>query len=71
MSLTDGVVYRMRGDVSQPADDLAAQGARLREKFDALTVPVLGKTVSTELGEMVEGIEHLKDVRAMMALTRA
>ena len=71
VSLTDGVVYRMRGDVSQPADDLAAQGARLREKFDALTVPVLGKTVSAELAEMVEGIEHLKDVRAMMALTRA
>jgi 2-methylcitrate dehydratase PrpD len=71
VSLASGVVYRVRGDVSKPADDLAEQGRRLREKFDTLTVPVLGTVLSAELADLVEGIEELEDVRALMALTRS
>ena len=70
VSLTSGVVYRVRGDVSTPAEDLAEQGRRLREKFDTLAEPVLGTVLSAELADMVDGIEELKDVRALMALTR-
>lgn len=71
VSLGSGVVYRVRGDVSQPADDLAEQGRRLREKFDTLAEPVLGRELATELADMVEHIHELKDVRGLMALARS
>jgi len=71
VSMRNGVVYRLRGDVSRAAEDLAEQGRRLREKFDALATPVLGTALAGELAGMVEQIESLADVRALMALTRA
>jgi len=69
--MRNGVVYRLRGDVSRAAEDLAEQGRRLREKFDALATPVLGTALAGELAAMVEQLESLADVRALMALTRA
>lgn len=71
VSTSAGVVYRMRGDVSRPAEDLLEQGRRLREKFDALVTPVLGLSATAELADMLERIDDLKDIRALMALTRA
>jgi len=71
VSLDNGVVYRVRGDVSRPADDLAEQGRRLREKFDALVTPALGASRASELADMAERFDELADVRALMALTRA
>jgi 2-methylcitrate dehydratase PrpD len=70
VSLENGVVYRVRGDVSRPAEDLAEQGRRLREKFDALAGPVLGASRAAEVADMVHDMEQLTDVRALMALTR-
>ncbi len=70
VSLDDGVVYRVRGDVSQPAADLALQGHRLAEKFDTLAIPRIGREGAGELRAMVEDLHELKDIRAMMALTR-
>ena len=70
VSLANGVVYRVRGDVGTPDSDLARQGQRLREKFDALVTPVLGSSITAELAEMVDGIDSLDDVRGMMALSR-
>jgi 2-methylcitrate dehydratase PrpD len=71
VSLSNGVVYRVRGDVSQAAEDVAEQGRRLREKFDALAMPVLGVSATSELADMVQRIDELRDVRAMMALARS
>ena len=71
VSLDDGVVYRLRGDVSKPWQDLDAQGNRLREKFDSLVLPVLGEINARELAEMLESLHDQGDVRALMALTRA
>ncbi len=71
VSLASGVVYRVRGDVSRPAEDLQEQGRRLREKFDALATPAIGASLAAELADMVQRIEELKDVRALMALTRS
>jgi hypothetical protein len=71
VSTGGGVVYRMRGDVSRPAEDLVQQGRRLREKFDALVTPVLGVTATAELADMLERIDELADVRALMALARS
>ena len=71
VSTSGGVVYRMRGDVSRPAEDLEQQSRRLREKFDALVTPVLGVTATAELADMLERIDELEDVRALMALARS
>jgi 2-methylcitrate dehydratase PrpD len=71
VSTGGGVVYRMRGDVSRPAEDLVQQSRRLREKFDALVTPVLGVTATAELADMLERIDELADVRALMALARS
>lgn len=70
VSLRDGVVYRMHGDVSEPARDLVAQGQRLREKYDALVTPVLGTSLAGELADLIAHIDELADIRSMMALTR-
>ena len=71
VSLDNGVIYRVRGDVSRPADDLAEQGRRLREKFDALVTPVLGASIASEIADMAGRLDELNDVSALMALTRA
>ena len=71
VSLDDGVVYRLRGDVSEPLSDLDEQGRRLREKFSSLVEPAIGITAATELAQMLETLQEQHDVRALMALTRA
>lgn len=70
VSMNNGVVYRMRGDVSQPAQNLDEQGRRLRDKFDALVVPVIGAQRGAELADMLLHIDELADIRSLMALTR-
>jgi 2-methylcitrate dehydratase PrpD len=71
VSLDDGVVYRVRGDVSEPAADLALQQRRLADKFDTLVAPVLGATTAPELRGLIERLHEQRDVRAIMALTRS
>src|SRR5205807_4014512 len=46
-------------DTGTPAADLAAQRGRLRAKFDALAVPVLGERGAAELGEAALSVDRL------------
>lgn len=51
-------------NVSRPEVDLEVQGAKLRQKFDALATPVLGAPAASGLGDM------LQDLAAVDALSR-
>ena len=42
--------------------DIAAQGQRLAEKFDALAAPVVGAARARELRETVAGLDALADI---------
>lgn len=70
VSLDDAVVYRVRGDVSQPDEDRARQDQRLTEKFNTLVTPLLGTTDTPELLAALRSLHEQHDVRALMALTR-
>ena len=70
VSLDDGVVYRVRGDVSTPDSDRERQGRRLVQKFDTLVTPLLGAADAPELRGMLEDLHQQHDIRALMALTR-
>lgn len=59
--LTDGGVLRASHDAGIPSADIAAQGERLGEKFDALTEPVLGAARARELRRAIEGFDALAD----------
>lgn len=54
-----------KGDPDDPLTD-----AELREKFDDLTVPVLGEAGSAELGGALWGLPELADVRELAGLGR-
>jgi len=66
--LTDGRTITARHDSGLPADDAAAQGKRLEEKFHALVEPVLGSNRSSALVSDVLRFEELADVRGLMGL---
>jgi 2-methylcitrate dehydratase PrpD len=57
-------------DVSHPSSDLAAQGAKLRSKFDALATPVVGDDAASALGDNLTTLAMHPDVRELLALTR-
>ncbi|MEO1062272.1 MAG: MmgE/PrpD family protein [Actinomycetota bacterium] len=57
-------------DVSRPAADLDAQGARLRTKFVALAGPVLGGERARLLADRIDALTAIDDVGELLALTR-
>jgi len=61
---------RANHDVSRPSSDLGAQGVRLRSKFDALARPIVGRDSASLLGDSIEALATLADVRDLLALTR-
>jgi 2-methylcitrate dehydratase PrpD len=56
-------------DSGIPAADLADQGRRLADKFDALTAPVLGLARARELRAAIAGLDHLGDIGILTRLT--
>lgn len=68
--VTTSGTHRACHDVSLPASDLVAQGAQLRNKFDALAVPVLGDAAAAVLAEGLKDLAAAPDIRDLMALSR-
>ena len=66
----DGVVHRIRGDVSRPASDLADQGRRLQAKFRAIASPVVGTANAERVIEQVEQLDAADHVHGLVALCR-
>ena len=70
LTLTDGTVLTARHDSGVPADDVALQGGRIAAKFAALAEPVIGARAG-DLAGVVERLDTLDDVRALMTLCAA
>ncbi|HZT87614.1 MAG TPA: MmgE/PrpD family protein [Stellaceae bacterium] len=68
VTLTDGRVLHASHDAGVPSADIAAQGARLAAKFDALAAPVLGAARSRELREAIAALDDLGDAAALTRL---
>jgi 2-methylcitrate dehydratase PrpD len=68
VALRDGRTANASFDAGIPMADVAAQGRRLAEKFDALATPVLGAARSRELREAVAGLDALADVGVLAKL---
>ena len=66
--LTDGKTVTARHDSGIPSDDVADQGKRLEEKFNALVEPVLGANRSSALISDIGRFEELGDIRGLMGL---
>src|SRR5262249_19889096 len=60
IDLADGERLETGLDAGVPNRDLATQGRRLRDKFSALTTPVLGARRSAEL---LSALDRLDDIR--------
>ncbi len=67
--LTDGKTVTARHDSGIPSTDVADQGRRLEEKFNALVEPVLGSNRASALISDIARFEALGDVRNLMALS--
>jgi 2-methylcitrate dehydratase PrpD len=61
VTLQDGRKASAKFDAGIPNGDIAAQGSRLAEKFDALAAPVVGAARARELREGVAGLDGLGD----------
>ncbi|HEV2301790.1 MAG TPA: MmgE/PrpD family protein [Stellaceae bacterium] len=68
VALDDGRILRATHDSGIPAADIAAQGARLAQKFAALAEPVLGAARARELIEAVAGLDELPDIGTIARL---
>jgi 2-methylcitrate dehydratase PrpD len=68
IELVDGRHVAARHDSGIPADDIAAQGRRLTQKFDALVEPVLGAPRTRELKEMVLALDDITDIGRLARL---
>ena len=68
VALGDGRVLRAAHDAGIPCADIAGQGARLADKFDALAGPVVGPARARELREMIRGLDRLADAGALARL---
>jgi 2-methylcitrate dehydratase PrpD len=68
--LADGRTLSLAHDVSVAETDIAEQGRRLRQKFDALSTPVLGAQATVRLAELVGDLVQLDDVGALLAAAR-
>jgi len=69
--LTDGRTASATFDAGIPNPDIAGQGRRLAEKFDALAAPVVGSARARELRETVAGLDALADTGALPRLAAA
>jgi 2-methylcitrate dehydratase PrpD len=69
--LRNGHTVHTTHDAGIPMRDVAAQGARLAEKFDALVDPVLGAARCRELRGMVEGLDGLAEIGALARVAAA
>ena len=69
LELVDGRRASARHDAGVPAADIAAQGARLAAKFDALVAPVFGAPRARELREMISELDNVADIRSLTRLT--
>ena len=65
---TDGRRLGARHDAGIPAADIALQGERLADKFDALVGPVLGLPRARELRDTVAGLDRLADIGSLCRL---
>ena len=68
VELADGRRITARHDSGIPAADIADQGRRLAGKFDALTVPVLGRARTRELRAAIAGFDRLGDIGTLARL---
>jgi 2-methylcitrate dehydratase PrpD len=66
--LTDGGRVAARHDSGIPADDIARQGVRLGDKFDALVEPVLGAPRARELRQAIDGLDSLAEIGCLTRL---
>ena len=71
VALTDGRVLKASHDAGIPSADIAAQGERLTDKFDALAEPALGAARTRELRAMILGLDGLADIGALARLAAA
>jgi 2-methylcitrate dehydratase PrpD len=68
VTLHSGGVLRAAHDSGVPMNDIAAQGERLADKFDALAAPVLGASRTRELRSMIDGLDGLDGIGALARL---
>jgi 2-methylcitrate dehydratase PrpD len=66
--LNDGRKTSAKFDAGIPNGDIADQGRRLTEKFDALAAPVVGTARSRELREAVARLDELADAGVLARL---
>jgi 2-methylcitrate dehydratase PrpD len=71
VALNDGRKAVATFDAGIPNRDIADQGHRLAEKFDALAAPVVGAARTRELREAVAGLDRLQDVGVLTRLAAA
>ena len=67
LSLRNGSKFTARHDAGIPATDIANQGTRLQAKFAALVDPVLGTDKTTRLIADIAQLDHLPDIRPILA----
>jgi 2-methylcitrate dehydratase PrpD len=68
IELKDGRKASAKFDAGIPNSDIADQGRRLAEKFDALAAPVVGAARARELREAVAGLARLADAGVLVRL---
>jgi hypothetical protein len=68
VTLRDGRQLRVSHDAGIPSADIADQGHRLAEKFDALAEPVLGAPRTRELRQAIETLDGAGDIGAVARL---
>ena len=66
VTMKDGAVRRHESDVGKPERDLEGQGRRLRDKFRSLATPVIGPSRVGEAIGLVDELEHLDQVGAIV-----
>ena len=69
ITLKDGRKASATFDAGIPMADIAAQGRRLAEKFDALAAPLVGTARARELREAIAGLDGLADIGVLAKLT--
>jgi 2-methylcitrate dehydratase PrpD len=68
IALKDGRKATATFDAGIPNSDIADQGKRLAEKFDALAAPVVGAARARELRETIAGLDGLADTGVLVKL---
>lgn len=66
----DGRSFETQYDSGVPDPDIARQGERLRRKFMALAVPVVGEARAVSIAGAIDALEKMEDVGSLMSLLR-